>query len=102
MSAIANSSPGGPKKSSLGQIKKPSVDATPWCYTGTKADTNFSFAWTIKMEVYKIGECLTSDTFKMEVEGVEVGVFPQWEAEDRRGHRGGRLRVSVPSQGVRH
>ena len=47
-SAIAISSPGGPKRSSLGQIKKPSVDATPWCYTGTKEDTNFSFDWTIE------------------------------------------------------
>ena len=53
------------------------------------------------MEVYKNRECLTLDTFKMEVEGVVVGVFPQWEAEDRRGHRGGGLRVSVPSQRVR-
>ena len=45
-------------------------------------DTNFSFAWTIenfgrKMEVYKNGECLTSDTFKVEVEGVETA----WKLE---------------------
>jgi len=76
--AIAISSPRGPKKSSAGQIKKPPVDVNAWCYTGTKEDTNFSFfAWTIenfgrKMEVYKNGECLTSDTFKVEVEGVET------------------------------
>ena len=54
------------------------------------------------MEVYKNRECLTLDTFKMEVEGVEVGVFPQWEAEDRRGHRRGGLRVSVSSQRLSH
>ena len=58
------------KRSSLGHIKKPPVDATAWCYTGTREDTNFSFAWTIenfgrKMEIYKNGECLTSDTFKV-------------------------------------
>jgi len=68
--AIAISSPRGPKKSSAGQINA-------WCYTGTKEDTSFIFAWTIenfgrKMEVYKNGECLTSDTFKVEVEGVET------------------------------
>jgi len=64
------------------QIKKPPVEATAWCYTGTKEDTNFSFAWTIenfgrKMEIYKNGECLTSDTFKVEVEGVETA----WKLE---------------------
>jgi len=80
--AIAISSPRGPKRASTGQIKKPPVDATAWCYTGTKEDTNFSFAWTIenfgrKMEVYKNGECLTSDTFKVEVEGVETA----WKLE---------------------
>ena len=58
------------KRSSQGHIKKPPVDATAWCYTGTREDTNFSFAWTIenfgrKMEIYKNGECLTSDTFKV-------------------------------------
>ena len=58
------------KRSSSGLIKKPPVDATAWCYTGTREDTNFSFAWTIenfgrKMEIYKNGECLTSDTFKV-------------------------------------
>jgi len=82
MSSMAISSPRGPKRSSLGQIKKPPVEATAWCYTGTKEDTNFSFAWTIenfgrKMEVYKNGECLTSDTFKVEVEGVETA----WKLE---------------------
>merc|ERR1719187_829340 len=63
-------------------IKKPPVEASAWCYTGTKEDTNFSFAWTIenfgrKMERYKNGECLTSDTFKVEVEGVETA----WKLE---------------------
>ena len=58
------------------------MEATAWCYTGTKEDTNFSFAWTIenfgrKMEIYKNGECLTSDTFKVEVEGVETA----WKLE---------------------
>jgi len=58
------------------------VEASAWCYTGTKEDTNFSFAWTIenfgrKMERYKNGECLTSDTFKVEVEGVETA----WKLE---------------------
>jgi len=70
------------KRSSLGHIKKPPVDATAWCYTGTREDTNFSFAWTIenfgrKMEIYKNGECLTSDTFKVEVEEVETA----WKLE---------------------
>ena len=73
----------GAKRTSSGsQIKKPPVEATAWCYTGTKEDTNFSFAWTIenfgrKMEIYKNGECLTSDTFKVEVEGVETA----WKLE---------------------
>ena len=63
-------------------VKKPPVEASAWCYTGTKEDTNFSFAWTIenfgrKMEIYKNGECLTSDTFKVEVEGVETA----WKLE---------------------
>ena len=71
-----------PKRNSLGQIKKPPVEATAWCYTGTREDTNFSFAWTIenfgrKMDIYKNGECLTSDTFKVEVEGVETA----WKLE---------------------
>ena len=89
-------SPRGAKRTSSGsQIKKPPVEATAWCYTGTKEDTNFSFAWTIenfgrKMEIYKNGECLTSDTFKVvfvlfpslplgqvEVEGVETA----WKLE---------------------
>lgn len=70
------------KRTNMGQIKKPPVEATAWCYTGTKEDTNFSFAWTIenfgrKMELYKNGECLTSDTFKVEVEGVETA----WKLE---------------------
>jgi len=70
------------KRNSLGQIKKPPVEATAWCYTGTREDTNFSFAWTIenfgrKMDIYKNGECLTSDTFKVEVEGVETA----WKLE---------------------
>ena len=51
------------------------------------------------MEVYKNRECLTLDTFKMEVEGVEVGVFPQWEAEDRRGHRGAVSEFLYPAKG---
>ena len=47
-----------------------------------REDTNFSFAWTIenfgrKMENYKNGECLTSDTFKVEVEGAETA----WKLE---------------------
>ena len=67
------SSPQRCKRGAGGQIKKPPVDATAWCYTGTREDTNFSFAWTIenfgrKMEIYKNGECLTSDTFKVRVE----------------------------------
>jgi len=76
------SSPRGPKRSVSGQIKKPPVEATAWCYTGSREDTNFSFAWTIenfgrKMENYKNGECLTSDTFRVEVEGVETA----WKLE---------------------
>jgi len=77
------SSPRGAKRTNSGnQIKKPPVEATAWCYTGTKEDTNFSFAWTIenfgrKMDIYKNGECLTSDTFKVEVEGVETA----WKLE---------------------
>lgn len=88
------------KRGASGQIKKPPVEATAWCYTGTRygwikrvqtpiqfticsrEDTNFSFAWTIenfgrKMENYKNGECLTSDTFKVEVEGAETA----WKLE---------------------
>jgi len=70
------------KRGAPGQIKKPPVEATAWCYTGTREDTNFSFAWTIenfgrKMENYKNGECLTSDTFKVEVEGAETA----WKLE---------------------
>ena len=77
-----NFSRGAKRSSSGSQIKKPPVEATAWCYTGTKEDTNFSFAWTIenfgrKMEIYKNGECLTSDTFKVEVEGVETA----WKLE---------------------
>jgi len=76
------SSPRGPKRRVIGQIKKPPVEATAWCYTGSREDTNFSFAWTIenfgrKMENYKNGECLTSDTFRVEVEGVETA----WKLE---------------------
>jgi len=74
--------PRAPKRSASGQIKKPPVEATAWCYTGSREDTNFSFAWTIenfgrKMENYKNGECLTSDTFRVEVEGVETA----WKLE---------------------
>jgi len=75
-SSSSNSlSPQRCKRGSQGQIKKPPVDATAWCYTGTREDTNFSFAWTIenfgrKMEIYKNGECLTSDTFKVRVENI--------------------------------
>ena len=77
-----NFSRGAKRSSSGSQIKKPPEEATAWCYTGTKEDTNFSFAWTIenfgrKMEIYKNGECLTSDTFKVEVEGVETA----WKLE---------------------
>lgn len=76
------STPRAPKRGSGGQIKKPPVEATAWCYTGSREDTNFSFAWTIenfgrKMENYKNGECLTSDTFKVEVEGIETA----WKLE---------------------
>ena len=65
----------GPKRISGGQIKKPPVEATAWCYTGSREDTNFSFAWTIenfgrKMENYKNGECLTSDTFRVSLSDV--------------------------------
>jgi len=82
ISLAASPSRGAKRTSSGGQIKKPPVEATAWCYTGTKEDTNFSFAWTIenfgrKMEIYKNGECLTSDTFKVEVEGVETA----WKLE---------------------
>jgi len=82
MSSAEISSPKGLKRSRSGQIKKPPVEATAWCYTGTKDDTNFSFAWTIenfgrKMDAYKNGDCLTSDIFKVEVEGVETA----WKLE---------------------
>jgi len=82
ISLAASPSRGAKRTSSGSQIKKPPVEATAWCYTGTKEDTNFSFAWTIenfgrKMEIYKNGECLTSDTFKVEVEGVETA----WKLE---------------------
>jgi len=82
ISLAASPSRGAKRSSSGSQIKKPPVEATAWCYTGTKEDTNFSFAWTIenfgrKMEIYKNGECLTSDTFKVEVEGVETA----WKLE---------------------
>ena len=100
------------------------MEATAWCYTGTKEDTNFSFAWTIenfgrKMEIYKNGECLTSDTFKVEVEGVEtawklecfpngkqkigevhltLSSFAQSKPEFVQGHRGGCIGVPLPCQ----
>ena len=82
LDSIYHFSRGAKRTSSGSQIKKPPVEATAWCYTGTKEDTNFSFAWTIenfgrKMEIYKNGECLTSDTFKVEVEGVETA----WKLE---------------------
>ena len=100
------------------------MEATAWCYTGTKEDTNFSFAWTIenfgrKMEIYKNGECLTSDTFKVEVEGVETAwkleCFPNGKQKigevnitylhpvevfhnNVLGHCGGCVGLPVPSQ----
>merc|ERR1712025_184974 len=60
---------GGKRPGGLGRY------ADAWCYTETKKETKFSFAWTIeefadKIKTYKKGESLTSDVFKVEVDGV--------------------------------
>jgi len=72
----------GVKRTSSGTVKKPPVDSIGWCYTGSKEDTSYSFAWTIegfkrKMENFTNGQCLTSHVFKVTVDGKET----HWKLE---------------------
>jgi len=73
------------------KLKKPPVEATAWCYTASKGETEFSFVWTIenfsrKIEFYNYGKFLTSDAFKIDMGGEgtawQLKCFPNGNTED--------------------